>query len=73
MQNGRCNISICIMKFPRNVASFEKRIQHLLLSIIFIINSMQHICAEQLQNQIAKECTLNACIIYCRPPYYFLP
>ena len=38
----------------KKCARFEKRIQHLSLSILLIINSMQHICTEQLQNQIAK-------------------
>ena len=38
----------------KKCARLEKWIQHLSLSILFIINSMQHICTEQLQNQIAK-------------------
>ena len=44
-------------EISKKCASFENRIQHLFLSIIFIINSMQHIFTEQQHNQIAKECT----------------
>ena len=54
--------SMCY-EVSKKCARLEKRIQHLSLSILFIINLMQHICTEQLQNQIAKKCTLK-CLYY---------